>query len=81
MATSGIESVVRIWRPSPIEDGKLGNDSVEEIEDAASSNQKRMTASPGSFLNLFLNMGYRLDAENDALEEAQNEGSLQCNSS
>ncbi|CAG7831709.1 unnamed protein product [Allacma fusca] len=80
LATSGIESVVRIWSPLPDQDGKNSERVVEDIEDAASTNQKRMASNPaGNFLNLFFNMGYRLNAEQEQVEDAQ-DAAVQCNS-
>ena len=122
LATSGIDSSVKIWSPLPddevshslrasfdlvmsvscrasiiatfvflllflnLQQGKEKEREVEDIDDAASSNQKRMASYPGNFLSLFLNMGYRLNAEQEEEgggggEEVPDAASVQCNSS
>ena len=56
LATSGIDPVVRIWQPRP-EDGEENKRTVEDLDAAATSNQRRMNADP--FETILLNMGYR----------------------
>ena len=56
LATSGIDPVVRIWQPRP-EDGEEDTRIVEDLDGAATSNQRRMNADP--FETILLNMGYR----------------------
>ena len=56
LATSGIDPVVRIWQPRP-EDGEENKRTVEDLDGAATSNQRRMNADP--FETILLNMGYR----------------------
>jgi len=71
LATSGIDPVVRIWQPRP-EDGQENSRVVNDLEAAASSNQRRMNADP--FETILLNMGMNVDEE---AGEA-NEGAVQC---
>jgi len=73
LATSGIDPVVRIWQPRP-EDGEENTRVVEDLEAAASSNQRRMNADP--FETILLNMGYRMNVDEEAGDA--NEGAVQC---
>ena len=56
LATSGIDPVVRIWQPLP-ENGLANDRLVQDLDEAASSNQRRMNADP--FETILLGMGYR----------------------
>ena len=56
LATSGIDPVVRIWQPMP-ENGEENERLVEDLEEVASTNQRRMNADP--FETILLGMGYR----------------------
>ncbi|XP_051158774.1 WD and tetratricopeptide repeats protein 1 [Leptopilina boulardi] len=61
LATSGIESDIRLWSPLP-EDGKKNEREILNLDDAASANQVRMNSDP---LDLVLrNMGYRVLGQN-----------------
>merc|ERR1711874_797493 len=73
LATSGIDPVVRIWQPRP-EDGEENKRTVEDLDGAATSNQRRMNADP--FETILLNMGYRINAEEDQADV--DDGSVQC---
>jgi len=81
LATSGIESVVRIWHPLPQE----GDESVEErlvddVHSVAQANQKRMNADP--FETILLNLGYPTSGGQEDEEEAgSQEGMAQCRTS
>lgn len=56
LATSGIDPVIRLWGPKPL-DGKTEGRQVDEVEAAARANQKRMNADPLEVM--LMNMGYR----------------------
>lgn len=75
LATSGIETVVKIWQPLPENDGDC---KVEvDMEAAATSNQRRMNADP--FETILMGMGYRINADEDQTEDNDDaEGSVQC---
>jgi len=75
LATSGIDPVVRIWQPMP-ENGDENERLVEDLEEVASSNQRRMNADP--FETILLGMGYRINVDDDQAEANENEGSVQC---
>ncbi|GFR72219.1 WD and tetratricopeptide repeats protein 1 [Elysia marginata] len=83
LATSGIDPVVRLWSPRP-EDGSENDREVNNCDDAATANQKRMNADP---LEVMLrNMGYRisgfLDADDDDGEGGgQGDGPANCRTS
>lgn len=83
LATSGIDPVVRLWSPRP-EDGSENDREVNNCDDAAMANQKRMNADP---LEVMLrNMGYRisgfLDADDDDGEGGgQGDGPANCRTS
>ncbi|KAK3786734.1 hypothetical protein RRG08_000942 [Elysia crispata] len=83
LATSGIDPVVRLWSPRP-EDGTENDREVNNCDDAAMANQKRMNADP---LEVMLrNMGYRisgfLDADDDDGEGGgQGDGPANCRTS
>jgi len=62
LATSGIESVIRLWAPMS-EEGFVNDRVVDDINDAAYANQKRMNSSP--FEVILMNMGYRLSGNED----------------
>lgn len=57
LATSGIESTVKLWAPKN-EDGSENKYLVTEINKAATANQKRMNADPLEVM--LFNMGYRI---------------------
>jgi WD40 repeat protein len=75
LATSGIDPVVRLWQPAP-EDGQENARAVGDLEAAASSNQRRMNADP--FETILLNMGYRMNVDDDAGEVNEDGGAVQC---
>jgi len=77
LATSGIDPVVRIWQPLP-ENGLANVRIVQDLDEAASSNQRRMNADP--FETILMGMGYRInvDDDDDGGEAENNEGSVQC---
>jgi len=70
LATSGIESVIRLWAPAPVEDQPDDNVDMEKVEDGgrlvadhddvAEANQRRMRADP--FETLLMGMGYNVMA-------------------
>ncbi|CAH2085043.1 unnamed protein product [Euphydryas editha] len=62
LATSGIESVVRLWSPRP-EDGVRELREVNEPNTAAAANQKRMRSDP--FESMMLNISFSSGAERD----------------
>ena len=70
MATSGIDPVVRLWSPRP-EDGKKDEREVDNSDDAASANQRRMNADPLEVM--LMNMGYRVTGVLDGDEEDERE--------
>merc|ERR1712142_1216714 len=74
LATSGIDPVVRIWQPRA-EDGEEDKRIVEDLDGAASSNQRRMNADP--FETILLNMGYRINPEEEEETDVE-DGSVQC---
>jgi len=73
LATSGIDPVVRIWQPLP-DDGQENSKVVNDLEAAASSNQRRMNADP--FETILMNMGYRMNVDEEGGDA--NEGAVQC---
>ena len=75
LATSGIDPVVRIWQPLP-ENGVVNDRIVDDLEAAATSNQRRMNADP--FENLLMGMGYRMNVNEEDQNEGDNDGSVQC---
>ncbi|KAK6170193.1 hypothetical protein SNE40_018646 [Patella caerulea] len=66
LATSGIDPVVRLWSPRP-EDGSKNEREIDNSDDAASANQKRMNADPLEIM--LMNMGYRITGFLDVDEE------------
>ncbi|XP_022295341.2 WD and tetratricopeptide repeats protein 1-like [Crassostrea virginica] len=77
LATSGIDPVVRLWSPR-VEDGSKDEREVDNSDDAALANQKRMNADPLEVM--LMNMGYRITGVFDVDEEEQNNNdqSVQC---
>ncbi|KAK3097055.1 hypothetical protein FSP39_005944 [Pinctada imbricata] len=77
LATSGIDPVVRLWSPKE-EDGHKDEREVDNSDDAALANQKRMNADPLEVM--LMNMGYRITGVFDVDEEEQNNNdqSVQC---
>ncbi|XP_066150426.1 WD and tetratricopeptide repeats protein 1-like [Euwallacea fornicatus] len=59
IASSGIDSVVKLWSPMP-EDGTENIRVVKNIEPVVRANQQRMVMDP--FETLLINMGYQMDA-------------------
>nr|XP_057940382.1 WD and tetratricopeptide repeats protein 1 [Doryrhamphus excisus]XP_057940383.1 WD and tetratricopeptide repeats protein 1 [Doryrhamphus excisus] len=57
LATSGIDPVVRLWKPRPETETENAR-VVEDMEGAAQANQRRMNADPLEVM--LLNMGYRI---------------------
>lgn len=70
LATSGIDPVVRLWSPRA-EDGSKNDREVNNSDDAASANQKRMNADPLEVM--LMNMGYRITGFLD-VDEDENHG-------
>uniref|UniRef100_T1KVK3 WD and tetratricopeptide repeats protein 1 n=1 Tax=Tetranychus urticae TaxID=32264 RepID=T1KVK3_TETUR len=68
LATSGIEKTVKLWAPKP-EDGpdSVEPTEVEDINEAASSNQKLMYENQTGELAIY-NMGYRFRFDSDNSE-------------
>ena len=59
------------------ENGAANDRLVDDLEAAATSNQRRMNADP--FENLLMGMGYRMNVnEDEDQNEAENDGSVQC---
>jgi len=78
MATSGIETIIRLWTPLP-EDGKVNERIVDDWTDVASANQKRMNTNP--FEMILMNMGYRVTPDDDPSDDDRpQDSSVQCNS-
>ncbi|CAG2161831.1 unnamed protein product [Oppiella nova] len=78
LATSGIDPVVRLWSPRP-EDGQKDEREVENSEDAAMANQKRMNTDP---LEVMLaNMGYRVPNVFEPEDDDTDQVGLQCRTS
>ncbi|KAH3888973.1 hypothetical protein DPMN_013018 [Dreissena polymorpha] len=76
LATSGIDHAVRLWTPQP-EDGSKNDREVNNSDDAALANQKRMNADPLEVM--LMNMGYRLSAVDDGDETGgRGEGHITC---
>ncbi|XP_054637431.1 WD and tetratricopeptide repeats protein 1 isoform X2 [Dunckerocampus dactyliophorus] len=57
LATSGIDPVVRLWKPRPETETENAR-VVEDMEGASQANQRRMNADPLEVM--LLNMGYRI---------------------
>ncbi|XP_063891710.1 uncharacterized protein LOC135117159 [Helicoverpa armigera] len=62
LATSGIETVVRLWSPRP-EDGKEESRIIRDAGSAAQANQQRMRSDP--FEAMLLNISFAGGAERD----------------
>jgi len=80
LATSGIETTVKLWTPMP-EDGTKDPRVVmdTEFDATALQNQKRMNADP---LEIMLqNMGYRLSTSADSDGDSRDAAAIQCNQS
>ncbi|WAR08495.1 WDTC1-like protein [Mya arenaria] len=77
LATSGIDHVVRLWSPQP-EDGSKNDREVDNSDDAALANQKRMNADPLEVM--LMNMGYRLSSVDDGEGEGGPRGDAQVES-
>ncbi|KAH9500217.1 WD and tetratricopeptide repeats containing protein [Bulinus truncatus] len=77
LATSGIDPVVRLWSPRP-EDGSENDREVNNSDDAALANQKRMNADPLEVM--LMNMGYRITGFLDVDEDDGNppDGPANC---
>ncbi|XP_076163678.1 WD and tetratricopeptide repeats 1 [Ptiloglossa arizonensis] len=60
LATSGIESVIRLWSPLP-EDGSVNEREIQNLEGAATANQTRMNTDP--FEVMLTNMGYHFPVQ------------------
>merc|ERR1719245_1651046 len=61
LATSGIESSVKLWMPQPTDGGSMDR-FVEDSDEVAAANQRRMNADP--FETLLINMGYDIQHGN-----------------
>lgn len=57
LATSGIESNIKLWSPGP-EDGSENKYLVSDVSKTATANQRRMNADPLEVM--LFNMGYRI---------------------
>ncbi|XP_064627626.1 WD and tetratricopeptide repeats protein 1-like [Lineus longissimus] len=76
LATSGIDPVVRLWSPRA-EDGSKNEREVDNSDDAASANQKRMNADPLEVM--LMNMGYRISGVFDGDDNGDDRGETpQC---
>lgn len=75
LATSGIDPVVRLWSPRA-EDGSKNEREVNNSDDAASANQKRMNADPLEVM--LLNMGYRITGFLDVDEDENSADNPTC---
>ncbi|XP_064601021.1 WD and tetratricopeptide repeats protein 1-like [Liolophura sinensis] len=77
LATSGIDPVVRLWSPRA-EDGSKNDREVDNSDDAAVANQKRMNADPLEVM--LMNMGYRITGVLDVDEEDpdRSDHTVQC---
>ncbi|KAK3596933.1 hypothetical protein CHS0354_002500 [Potamilus streckersoni] len=78
LATSGIDPVVRLWSPKP-EDGSKNEREVDNSDDAALANQRRMNADPLEVM--LMNMGYRFSTVfdvDDAEEESRPDQPVNC---
>jgi len=75
LATSGIDPVVRLWQPGP-EDGQTNTREVEDRDEAAGNNQRRMNADP--FETILLNMGVPIRRSEESEGEGGEEGAVQC---
>ncbi|KAK3739002.1 hypothetical protein QZH41_001572 [Actinostola sp. cb2023] len=80
LATSGIDPVIRLWSPRPI-DGKGEDRQVSEVEAAARANQKRMNADPLEIM--LMNMGYRtrfstIDGSDDDDDDGDDDNPVHC---
>merc|ERR1719334_265378 len=75
LATSGIDPVVRLWQPGP-EDGRTNTREVEDRDEAAGNNQRRMNADP--FETILLNMGVPIRRSEESEGEGGEEGAVQC---
>ncbi|XP_053743944.1 WD and tetratricopeptide repeats protein 1 [Synchiropus splendidus] len=80
LASSGIETVVRLWNPRPEIESEYGR-VVEDMEAAALANQRRMNADPLEVM--LLNMGYRITGlggigPEGSDDEEGSEGQVQC---
>lgn len=81
LATSGIDPVVRLWSPCPLE-GSENNRHIDEVEAAAKANQRRMNADPLEVM--LMNMGYRTRfnmPEGSDEDDAAAETPIQCRAS
>ncbi|XP_076292142.1 WD and tetratricopeptide repeats protein 1-like isoform X1 [Lasioglossum baleicum] len=70
LATSGIDPVIRLWSPLP-EDGSVNDRKIQDLEDAAATNQIRMNIDP--FEAMLMNMGYRFPSQQAEHNEDGNE--------
>ena len=76
LATSGIDPVIRLWSPRPL-DGSVEDRHVDEIEAAARANQKRMNADPLEVM--LMNMGNRTRfSVVEGSDEEGDEGPIHC---
>ncbi|CAI9718792.1 and tetratricopeptide repeats 1-like [Octopus vulgaris] len=71
LATSGIDPVVRLWSPRA-EDGTKNEREIDNSDDAALANQRRMNADPLEVM--LMNMGYRITGVLDMDDEDQESG-------
>ncbi|XP_015609813.1 WD and tetratricopeptide repeats protein 1 [Cephus cinctus] len=70
LATSGIDTVIRLWSPLP-EDGSVNEREILNLDDAASANQIRMNSDP--FELMLMNLGYRFPGQHAAGDEDSDE--------
>lgn len=80
VATSGLDPVVRLWSPRPVDDSFV-NRRAKEVEVLARTNQKRMNTDP--LEEMLRTMGYhtqdgRLDEDGDGNDDRQ---PMQCRTS
>jgi WD and tetratricopeptide repeat-containing protein 1 len=78
MATSGIETIIRLWSPLA-EEGVVNDRIVDDWTTVASANQKRMNTNP--FEMILMNMGYRVTPDDDTSDgDPPHDSSVQCSS-
>ena len=67
LASSGIESVVRLWEPKPV--GCQDERVVEDVYKVCKENQQRMKVDP--FEIMLMRMGFHVSAANEGSDENQ----------
>ena len=70
LATSGIESVVRLWEPKPV--GYTEDRLVEDMYKSSMENQQRMKVDP--FEIMLMRMGFHVSMANEGANENHGQG-------